>query len=127
MAVRYIDYNGEKLPLKADFRALRDTEAETGVNVIKLKENEDLNLDQLTAFFFYAYVSGCLATRDIGFSVKYDREQAGEIMNEVYLDFVEEFPLLIRDMFETHLQKKKLKAAPKQTTKRKPKKTSSQS
>lgn len=119
--VRYLELeNGEKLPLKAGFMCLRDFEQETGKSLLNLED--ELTMKEVEALFYYAYVNGCLATKDIGYLVKYTREDAALLMEELFLDFYALILLLVEDFMATH--KKKLEAMSKQAKKPAKKKTS---
>lgn len=106
--IRYLEFKGEKLPLKNAFQCLRDFENETGKNIMNLPEGTVLTMAEIEAFFYHAYKNGCLAARSEGYKVKYTREEAGEIMDECFMDFVQLVNPLIEDVTEPY--KKKLLA-----------------
>lgn len=88
--VQYLNYNDEKIPVKIAFRALKNFQEETGKNMTSL--DGDLSFKDIESLFWWGYESGCKSAKSEGFKQKYKRSEMEDILDEVYLDFVNIIP-----------------------------------
>ena len=88
--VEFLKYGDEKLPVKVSFAALKNFQKESNKNMMDV--DSELTFEDIEILFFHSYVAGCKASKNIGFSVKYSREDMEEILDEIYMDFVKVMP-----------------------------------
>lgn len=93
--IRTLEYKGEKLPFKFGFYALKHFKKEAGKNFLELKD--ELEPEEIEVLFWLTYLNGCLAGKSEGWSAKYKREDAEEILDELFQEFVDLLPLLAED------------------------------
>lgn len=103
--------DGQKMPFKIGFYALREFQEETKISLIHLAT--DLTMSQTEALFYFAYVNGCNAGRAEGWSVKYTRDEVPELLDTMFLDFVQLVPDLIADYVNANTKKKSIAPATK--------------
>jgi hypothetical protein len=98
--MRFLEYQGEKIPLKIGFYALKHFQNETGKSMLEL---DNLTMEDLESLFYHSYVNGCKAGAAEGWKVKFEREEAETILE----DNVAEFLLLVPELTNDCFNKKK--------------------
>lgn len=85
--VKFLEYQGEKIPVKIRFKALRDFQNETGK-----ADLDNASFAEIEVLFWHAYKSGVASSKSEGFSLKFKREDMEDILDEVYMDFLKIIP-----------------------------------
>ena len=93
--VKFLKNGEEKIPVKISFAALKNFQKDTGKNLTAM--SGELSFEDIESLFYHAYVSGCKSSKDIGYEVKYSREEMEGILDEVYLEFIEVIPKFFAD------------------------------
>lgn len=87
--MQYIEYKGEKLPLKFAFRAMKKYDKETGGDILNDGMGE-LDFDKIELIFECAYESGC---KSEGVEMKHTDFE--EVLDECYYEFIDLIPQLM--------------------------------
>lgn len=84
--VKFIEYDGKKLPIRISYYALKMTKEETGRSLSKAQD-EDYELYEVLAY--HALVSGARATKQ---ECQIKREEVVDFMDECFQSFLKLVP-----------------------------------
>ena len=93
--MRFLEYQGEKFPLKLGYYALKHFQRETKKNLLEIEK--ELEMEDIETLFYHAYVNGCLAGKSEGWKVKYSREEAEMMLDDNFFEFSQMIPELLED------------------------------
>lgn len=115
--IRFLKNKGEKMPFKIGFYALREFQKEAGMSALTIER--DLTMEEVEILFYFAYVNGCNAGKAEGWSVKHTRDDIVELLDFMFLDFIQLVPQLIGDYVDANTpDKKKSKPVTKKPAKK---------